>query len=170
MTPCRGIIFSKRLKSRSPFSPPMIRDSCFSLSNTTRSSRCIKNTWPPFGLLIRSISIKIWEIGRNWMRRKGILSNMFWHFSRQVMGLFWRTWQNNFVRKCRFLRPGASMVSRLPWKMFTPRPILCLLTPISKTPRRKAFYSTLFPTLRSSKRKPIGQWNGWIRRILSRKD
>jgi len=47
---------------------------------------CIKNIWLLFGLQMKLILLKIYEIGRNLMQIKNILLSMFLLFLLLVMG------------------------------------------------------------------------------------
>ena len=148
----------------------MTKGSSYFLFNITQSLKCIKSIWLPSGPQMRLISTKIWGIGRNSIKRNDTSLNMCWHSSLPAMVSFWKTWPNSFAPRSRSRRPGVSTVSKLPWKTFTLRHILFLLTPILRTCKKNNI--CLMPSLmwRLSRRKPTGRWSGWIKLTLSKKD
>ncbi len=133
---------SQVLKSKSQYSKKTSKGSYCSPYNIIPSLKCIRNIWLLFGLQIKLISTKISKIGRSWIKNRSISLKTFWLFSRHLMELFWKIWHNSFVRKSKFLKQGASMVFKSPWRTSTLKPIRYWLTHTSKIQIKKI---TFFP-------------------------
>ena len=116
---------SPPLSSPSPSSAKTLSASCCSPSNTTPSTKCTKSIWPLSGRPTKSTSPRTSKTGRDSTNRKNTSSNTSWPSSRPQMESCYRIWRSSSAPRCRSLRLGASMASRLPWKTCTLRLTPC---------------------------------------------
>ena len=148
----------------------MNKDLSYFPFNITQFLRCTKSIWLPSGQLMKLIYTKIWEIGKNSIKKNDTSLNMCWHFLRQVMESFLKTWLNSFAHRSRSLKQGVSTVFKLLWKTFTLKHILFLLTLTLRMYKKNNIFLMRFLTLRLSSKRQTGLWSGWTKLILSKKD
>ena len=74
-----------------------------------------------------------------------------------------KIWCPDSLLRCNFRRPDSSTGSRLRWKVFTPRSMVCWSINIwGMMKRRKTSCSMLSPRFLSSKKNSYGPRSGWI--------
>jgi len=141
-------------------------DLCYSQSSTAKSGRCTRKNSLRFGLLMRSICIKISKTGRDSLIMRNISLSMFSLFLQHQMVSSWRTSQSSLCVKFKLLKLELSMGSKSPWRTSMRRRIRCSSTLTLKMKLKKIIFSRQHKMCQWLTRKRNGLWNGSTTTII----